>query len=271
MSRSSPQPSTSASTTPATSIPASATPATRSSAPAPESAGAAGAPCTRRWPAWRTPGVGPSVASPLFTLFSGPAGSRRSHAAGGAPAGAHWLFGRNRLDIDSHQLIRDDYRAQLDERAFAVLGCLLRHAEQVVPRSTLVAEAWPGVEHVNDSAVSKTMRRLRIALGSEAGRTLSTVYGVGYRLTTPAVLVPAGATLPGNGAATSGTPVQAAARGQRAPAPPGSGHVTPNISADAPGAPEHAGHARRHRLVVIVVLLLSALLAAWLLLAPVAR
>ncbi|MBJ6980391.1 winged helix-turn-helix domain-containing protein [Luteimonas sp. MC1572] len=221
----------------------------------------------------------------MFTLFSGPAGSRRSHATDGALAGAHWLFGRNRLDIESHQLIRDGYRTQLDERAFAVLTCLLRHAEQVVPRSTLVAEAWPGVAHVNDSAVSKTMRRLRIALGSEAGRSLSTVYGVGYRLTTPAVLVPAGATLPQGGAGTNGTAVSVP--GAPRPRLPGPGVPEPARAQDIPAQPEIAtaagvrpeaasvrertDRARRHRMVVIAVLLLTALLAAWLLLAPVAR
>ena len=79
----------------------------------------------------------------------------------------------------------------LDGRACAVLLCLLRHAEQVVPRATLISEAWPDADTVLDSAVSKVMRRLRTAMGDHSGHLLQTVYGEGYRLALPAVLLPA--------------------------------------------------------------------------------
>jgi len=55
----------------------------------------------------------------------------------------------------------------------------------VLPRDGLIAQAWQRFP-VADSAVSKAMRRLRIARGHEAGTVLLTVYGVGYRLALPA-------------------------------------------------------------------------------------
>ena len=104
-----------------------------------------------------------------------------------------WLFGRYRLEPGKRQLHAGERLVSLDARACAVLLCLLRHAEQVVPRATLIGEAWPDVDTVLDSAVSKVMRRLRTALGDHSGHLLQTVYGEGYRLALPAVLLPAAA------------------------------------------------------------------------------
>jgi DNA-binding winged helix-turn-helix (wHTH) protein len=104
--------------------------------------------------------------------------------------GAAWLFGQYRLEPALRRLHAGDRACELDPRALAVLECLLRRAEQVVPRATLIAEAWPGAGTVFDSAVSKVMRRLRIALGDANGHVLQTIYGEGYRLALPAVLLP---------------------------------------------------------------------------------
>ena len=102
-----------------------------------------------------------------------------------------WLFGRYRLEPASRRLMHaDGWTRNLDARGCAVLLCLLRRAEHVVPRATLIAEAWPGVDSVFDSAVSKVMRRLRTALDDHSGHVLQTIYGEGYRLALPAVLLP---------------------------------------------------------------------------------
>ncbi|MEN1972534.1 winged helix-turn-helix domain-containing protein [Luteimonas sp. MJ204] len=98
-----------------------------------------------------------------------------------------WLFGRYRLEPALRRLHADGRSRELDARALAVLECLLRHAERVVPRATLTAEAWPDADTVLDSAVSKVMRRLRTALGDSSGHVLQTIYGEGYRLALPAV------------------------------------------------------------------------------------
>lgn len=73
----------------------------------------------------------------------------------------------------------------------AVLECLLLRANRIVPRATLIAEAWPEADAVFDSAVSKVMRRLRTALGDGHGHVLQTIYGEGYRLALPATHLPA--------------------------------------------------------------------------------
>ncbi|MBJ6978040.1 winged helix-turn-helix domain-containing protein [Luteimonas sp. MC1895] len=119
-----------------------------------------------------------------------------------------WLFGRYRLVPAFRRLHAGERSVELDARALAVLECLLRHAERVVPRPTLIAEAWPEASIVFDSAVSKVMRRLRVALGDSHGTILQTIYGEGYRLALPATLLPprpgTGATLHGSAGAGNG-------------------------------------------------------------------
>lgn len=102
-----------------------------------------------------------------------------------APRAGYWRFGRYTLDTARRELEHGGHRVRLDARTLAVLECLLEHAGSVVPRDVLIAQAWQRFP-VADSAVSKAMRRLRIALGHEAGTVLLTVYGVGYRLALPA-------------------------------------------------------------------------------------
>lgn len=106
-------------------------------------------------------------------------------AARTAPRAGYWRFGRYTLDIARRELEHGGHRVRLDVRTLAVLECLLEHAGSVVPREVLIAQAWQRFP-VADSAVSKAMRRLRIALGNDAGTVLLTVYGVGYRLALPA-------------------------------------------------------------------------------------
>ncbi|GGK07629.1 winged helix-turn-helix domain-containing protein [Luteimonas terricola] len=132
-----------------------------------------------------------------------PAANGRSTSARVSPQDGQWLFGRYRLEPAKQRLHADDRTRNLDARACAVLLCLLDHAGDVVPRATLIAEAWPGVDTVFDSAVSKVMRRLRTALGDHSGQLLQTVYGEGYRLALPAVLLPPA---PDNGAGAGLSP-----------------------------------------------------------------
>lgn len=106
-------------------------------------------------------------------------------AARTAPRAGYWRFGRYTLDTARRELEHGGHRVRLDARTLAVLECLLENAGSVVPRDVLIAQAWQRFP-VADSAVSKAMRRLRIALGNEAGTVLLTVYGVGYRLALPA-------------------------------------------------------------------------------------
>lgn len=113
-----------------------------------------------------------------------------------APAG-EWLFGQFHLVTATARLHAGERSRELDPRALSVLECLLHHAGEVVPRAVLIAEAWPDVDTVLDSTVSKVMRRLRLALGDAGGHVLQTVYGEGYRLALPATWLPSMAPAPG--------------------------------------------------------------------------
>ena len=147
-------------------------------------------------------------------------GSQRPARA--TPAG-EWLFGHYHLVSATARLHVGERSYELDPRALSVLDCLLRHAGEVVPRAVLIAEAWPDVDTVLDSTVSKVMRRLRLALGDGGGHVLQTVYGEGYRLALPATWLPS--TAPGM-IGRPGTP--AARPAQRAqPTPQAQAHVPP--------------------------------------------
>ena len=190
--------------------------------------------------------------------------------------GGEWLFGRYRLVPDTRRLHAGDRVHELDPRAAAVLECLLRHAGEVVPRAILIAEAWPGGVVVFDSAVSKVMRRLRVALDDSHGSVLQTIYGEGYRIVLPATRLPPRpdpATFPGldavprpgahaaavRGAAGGRHPVASTHMG--ASAPPGTSTV----------AQERAGPGRWLLWLPWVIAALATLVAgclAWLLLRP---
>lgn len=145
-------------------------------------------------------------------------------------AGGTWLFGRYRLELARRRLHSDGYGRDLDARSCAVLVCLLRRAGDVVPRAALIAEAWPGIDPVFDSAVSKVMRRLRTALGDPTGQVLQTIYGEGYRLALPATFLPA----------APGTPE----RSRRTPAHAAEGSPGTTASGDPAGAPRDATEGR---------------------------
>ncbi|MGY0611593.1 winged helix-turn-helix domain-containing protein [Luteimonas sp. A501] len=170
-----------------------------------------------------------------------------------------WLFGRYRLEPALRRLHADGRTRELDARALVVLECLLRHAEHVVPRATLTAEAWPDADAVLDSAVSKVMRRLRTALGDSSAHVLQTIYGEGYRLALPAVQLGPAPPRPPEPASRRTPPAHA--RAAASPAEPPS----------APGPPTATGRVRDAWRVWLPWLIaatttLVALRLAWLLL-----
>ena len=155
-----------------------------------------------------------------------PAGGRTSPTQ---PVEDEWLFGRYRLEPRKRRLHAGERTTDLDGRACAVLLCLLHHADQVVPRARLIGEAWPEVDTVFDSAVSKVMRRLRTALGDHSGHVLQTVYGEGYRLALPAVLLPCGPAGDGHAAAAP-QPQPGAAPPPASTEPRQSGPLSPPVA-----------------------------------------
>ncbi|GAC1444720.1 MAG: response regulator transcription factor [Mycobacteriales bacterium] len=88
------------------------------------------------------------------------------------------------LDPASHALTGAHGEVPLTPTEFRLLACLLRAAGAVVRRRELVSAAWPPgayvAENTLDQYVAKLRRKLLVA---ESERTLTTVRGVGYRLT----------------------------------------------------------------------------------------
>lgn len=111
----------------------------------------------------------------------------RSLTPDGVPGAAgRWHFGPFVLDTDSRELSGNGLQVVLERRCFAVLNCLLQHADQVVSRQRLLELAWPG-QIVGAAAVSKAVLRLRAALGPQAQTLLKTLHGDGYRLACSAI------------------------------------------------------------------------------------
>jgi two-component system response regulator MprA len=78
---------------------------------------------------------------------------------------------------------REDRVVSLTSREFEVLVFLLRHANQVIPRDTLLRRIW-GTDFFGDSnVVAVTIASIRRAL-EEGGepRLIQTIRGAGYVL-----------------------------------------------------------------------------------------
>lgn len=76
---------------------------------------------------------------------------------------------------------------KLEKKPLEVLLYLLEHAGEVVTKQELLDEVWAG-RVLSESVLTKTMARLRQALGDEAQTVIRTVHGFGYRLVAPVQL-----------------------------------------------------------------------------------
>jgi DNA-binding response OmpR family regulator len=87
------------------------------------------------------------------------------------------------LDAARYVAVRAGRPVQLTAREFAVLECLVRHADRVVPRSELLTEVWgagfDGSVNVVDVYVGYLRRKLERPFES---RLIRTVRGVGFML-----------------------------------------------------------------------------------------
>ncbi len=89
------------------------------------------------------------------------------------------------LSLDS-STYRVTYRAQLlklGPTEFKLLQYLMSHPERVHSRSQLLDRVWGDHVFIEERTVDVHVKRLREALGVEAGSMIETVRGAGYRLT----------------------------------------------------------------------------------------
>ena len=88
------------------------------------------------------------------------------------------------LDPASHALTGAHGEVPLTPTEFRLLACLLRASGAVVRRRDLVNAAWPPGAYVAENTLDQYVAKLRRKLvQAQSGRTLTTVRGVGYRLT----------------------------------------------------------------------------------------
>ena len=93
------------------------------------------------------------------------------------------------LDSATHRTSYDSEELKLGPTEFKLLHYLMKHAERVHSRGTLLDKVWGDHVFIEERTVDVHIKRLREALGA-AGAMVETVRGVGYRLTGTAVLKP---------------------------------------------------------------------------------
>ncbi len=87
------------------------------------------------------------------------------------------------LDPAEHRVTRAGQAIDLRPREFALLDFLMRHPDQAVRKSTIIAGVWDEFYEGDDNIVEVYVSYLRKKIDAPFGRrSLETVRGVGYRL-----------------------------------------------------------------------------------------
>src|SRR5262249_17395701 len=116
-----------------------------------------------------------------------------SRPMGSVPNGDHRpgriiRFGIFEVDLQAGDLRRNGMKLRLQEQPFQVLRVLLERPGEVVSRSALREQLWPGDTFVDfDHSLNAAIKRLRHALGDSAEnpRFVETVARRGYRFVAP--------------------------------------------------------------------------------------
>lgn len=86
------------------------------------------------------------------------------------------------LDAATHRIAFEGQELKLGPTEFKLLNYLMKHAERVHSRSSLLDKVWGDHVFIEERTVDVHVKRLREALGG-AGTMVETVRGAGYRLT----------------------------------------------------------------------------------------
>ena len=87
------------------------------------------------------------------------------------------------LDAGTYRVMFKAQSLKLGPTEFKLLLYLMTHAERVHSRSQLLDKVWGDHVFIEERTVDVHVKRLREALGTEAGLMVETVRGAGYRLT----------------------------------------------------------------------------------------
>ena len=94
------------------------------------------------------------------------------------------------LDAATHRIAYQGQALKLGPTEFKLLNYLMKHAERVHSRSTLLDKVWGDHVFIEERTVDVHVKRLREALGAAAAM-VETVRGTGYRLTGIKAQIPA--------------------------------------------------------------------------------
>jgi two-component system, OmpR family, phosphate regulon response regulator PhoB len=92
------------------------------------------------------------------------------------------------LDPSTYRVAFQGQLLKLGPTEFKLLHYLMTHAERVHSRSQLLDKVWGDHVFIEERTVDVHMKRLREALGAQAGQMVETVRGAGYRLTAQALM-----------------------------------------------------------------------------------
>ena len=87
------------------------------------------------------------------------------------------------LDSATYRVSFNEQMLKLGPTEFKLLHYLMTHAERVHSRSQLLDKVWGDHVFIEERTVDVHVKRLREAMGPEAGLMIETVRGAGYRLT----------------------------------------------------------------------------------------
>lgn len=115
---------------------------------------------------------------------------RRSSSARGTNSSSAVTVGSVTLDAMRHEVVREGVKIRLTPTESRLLHLLLTHTGQVLTTDMIIERVW-GYDEAGDSGLVKThIRHLRQKVEPNANKPkyITTVPGVGYTFTTPAVI-----------------------------------------------------------------------------------
>jgi DNA-binding response OmpR family regulator len=105
--------------------------------------------------------------------------------ADASPSRSMLRFGEIRIDINAHEVRKNEKPIPLTSKEFDLLVCLARQPRTVFSRLDLLNEVWASKgQECSEATVTEHVRRLRMKLedSPSSPRYLCAVRGVGYRL-----------------------------------------------------------------------------------------
>src|ERR1700760_4029961 len=110
----------------------------------------------------------------------------------GSSSAIRLRFGPFELNVAERSLSKASRIIPLGGRAYDILIALLENAGEVVPKSELIAKAWPGVT-VEEGSLRVHLSALRKALGDGqfGNKYIANIQGRGYSFIAPVTRLPA--------------------------------------------------------------------------------